>query len=258
MKIQKACRVVNLSRSQWYYQTKKDDSLLMEVLEKLAKEHPTRGFDNYYQRLRNDGYKWNRKRVLRVYRKMKLGLRRKRKRRLPARIKQPLKVPITINRTWSADYMHDCLEYGRKVRILNVIDDFSREALIVNADFTQNSSTLVRQLEELIWERGVPKKIRVDNGPEFVSKLFVNWCSEMKIEIQYIQAGKPTQNAYIERFNRLFREDVLDAYLFEDLSQLKKLAEEWRIDYNINHPHSSLGGISPMKYLKELNLKMSA
>lgn len=85
----------------------------------------------------------------------------------------------------------------------------------------------------------------------------MNWCSEMKIEIQYIQAGKPTQNAYIERFNRLFREDVLDAYLFEDLSKLKKLAEEWRIDYNLNHPHSSLGGISPMKYLKELNLKMS-
>ncbi len=106
----------------------------MEVLERLAKDHPTRGFDNYYLRIRNEGYRWNRKRVLRVYRKMKLKLRRKRKRRLPARIKHPLKIPQTVNRTWSADFMHDSLEYGRKVRVLNVLDDFSREALIVNAD----------------------------------------------------------------------------------------------------------------------------
>jgi putative transposase len=153
--------------------------------------------------------------------------------------------------------MHDSLEYGRKVRVLNIIDDFSREALIVNADYSQNSSSLVRQLEELIWTRGVPEKIRVDNGPEFVSKLFMNWCKDKQIVIQYIQPGKPTQNAYIERFNRLFREDVLDAYVFEDLRQLRKLADEWRTDYNLNHPHSSLGGVSPIRYLKELNLKMS-
>ncbi len=229
----------------------------MNSLEKLALDLPTRGFDSYYGRLRAQGRKWNRKRVLRVYRKMNLGLRRKRKRRLPARVKQPLMQPVMINRTWSMDFMHDSLEYGRKIRVLNIIDDFSREALAVEAAYSHSGESLVAILDELIWRRGKPLAIRTDNGPEFISKRFTNWCNEQNIENRYIQPGQPTQNAYIERFNRLFREDVLDAYVFEDLKQVKHLAEEWKNDYNLNHPHSSLGGISPVKYLKQLNLILS-
>lgn len=257
VKVKRACRVVNLPRSQWYYQSKRDDSEIENALQQLAKEHPTRGFDNYFGRLRAQGFKWNRKRVLRVYRKLNLGLRRKRKRRLPARVKQPLCQAVTINRTWSADFMHDALEYGRKIRILNVIDDFSREALAVKADYSHNGISVIQTMEELIWERGVPKAIRVDNGPEFISKVFTKWCEKHSIEIRYIQPGKPTQNAYIERFNRLLREDILDAYLFEDLMQVRELTDQWRRDYNLNHPHSSLGGLSPKSYLKELNLNLS-
>lgn len=215
--VQRACRVVNLSRSQWYYQTKRDDTEVINSLEKLALDLPTRGFDIYYGRLRAKGYKWNRKRVLRIYRKLNLTLRRKRKRRLPARIKQPLVQPKMIYRTWSMNFMHDSLEYGRKIRVFNVIDDFSREALAVEADYSHNGESIVRILEELIWTRGIPQAIRSDNGPEFISKTYTAWCKAHEIEVRFIQPGQPTQNAYIERFNRLFREDVLDAYLFEDL-----------------------------------------
>ena len=248
---------MNLPRSQWYYRSKRDDTEVEAALNTLAESFPTRGFDNYYGRLRAQGYGWNRKRVLRVYRSMNLPIRRKRKRRLPARIKQPLQLPKTVNRTWSADFMHDTLEYGRRVRVLNIIDDYSREALSVEADYSHSGESVVRVMNELIWERGIPKAIRVDNGPEFISKVFSQWCKDRSIKIMYIQPGKPMQNAYIERFNRLFREDVLDAYIFEDLSQLKKLAWEWKTDYNLNHPHSSLNGMSPMNYKNQINLNLS-
>jgi putative transposase len=152
--------------------------------------------------------------------------------------------------------MHDSLEYGRKIRVLNIIDDLSREALAVEAAYSHNGQSVVSVLEELIWTRGKPLAIRTDNGPEFISKCLTEWCKERNIEMKFIQPGKPTQNAYIERFNRLFREDVLDAYIFEDMKQVKTLAEEWKNDYNLNHPHSSLGGISPMSYLKKLNVNL--
>lgn len=144
-----------------------------------------------------------------------------------------------IHRTWSLDFMHDSLEYGRKIRVLNIIDDFSREALAVEADYSHIGESVVAVLDELIWSRGKPLAIHTDNVPEFISKCLSSWCKERNIEMNYIQPGEPTQNAYIERFNRLIREDVLDAYVFEDLKQVKNLAEEWKNDYNLNHPHSS-------------------
>lgn len=153
--------------------------------------------------------------------------------------------------------MHDSLEYGRKVRVLNIMDDFSREALAVEPAYSHSGESVVAVLDELIWSRGKPLAIRSDNGPEFISKCLTQWCEARKITLQYIQPGQPSQNAYIERFNRLFREDVLDAYVFEDLKQLKTLAEEWKTDYNLNHPHSSLGGLSPKNYLKKLKSNLS-
>ncbi len=154
--------------------------------------------------------------------------------------------------------MHDSLEYGRRIRVLNIIDDYSREALRIEADYSHSGESVVRILNELVWERGIPRAIRVDNGPEFRGNTFTNWCKEMNINILFIQPGKPMQNAYIERFNRLFREDVLDAYLFEDLEQLRKLSEEWREDYNLNHPHSGLNGLSPLNYRNQINLNLSS
>ena len=242
----------------FYYRTIKNDGSVIDRLNQLAERYPTRGFDTYYGKIRLEGIKWNRKRVLRVYRMLNLKMRRKRKQRLPSRIKQTLGVPARINQTWSIDFMSDSLTNGRRFRILNVIDDCNREALISEAYYSFPAIRLVNRLKELIIERGKPKRIRTDNGPEFISKVFTSFCEENNIKLQFIQPGKLAQNAYIERLNRTFREDVLDAYLFETIYQVNALAFEWQMDYNQNHPHKALNGMSPWIHInKILNMNIN-
>jgi len=182
---------------------------------------------------------------------MKLSLRRKHKRRLPARIQEPLQVPDQPNTIWSLDFMSDSLVDGRRIRVLNVVDDFNRESLLAQPALSFPATRLIRELERIEDTHGLPSNFRLDNGPEFISKIFQAWCESKGIKLLYIQPGKPVQNAYIERFNRIFREDILDAYWFEGLEQLKLIIQKWQHDYNHNHPHSSLGGMSPMQYLEE-------
>lgn len=243
--------LVFLCRSMWYYESRRNDHEVIEKLQELAEKLPTRGFDTYFGRLRQQGIKWSRNKVLRVYRLMKLGLRRKYKKRFPSRIKEPLIVPSAPNKTWSMDFMSDSLTDGRRIRIFNVTDDFNREALAIEPALSFPAERVIRVMQILEEEYGLPETIRVDNGPEFIAKKLQSWCKEKGITLQYIQPGKPSQNAYIERFNRIFREDILDAYWFEDLEQLRVLIEEWRNDYNYNHPHSALNGASPVAYYEE-------
>ena len=221
--VRRACELIGLHRSIWYYQSKKDDKEVEDKLAELAEMLPTKGFDEYYGRIRQEGLKWNYKRVRRVYRKMRLNLRRKYKKRLPQRVKEPLEVPSHVNHNWSMDFMSDALEDGRKIRVLIILDDFNREVLAIEAGLSIPAQRVVRVLKQLKEERGLPQKIRVDNGPEFLAKDFQRFCRD-RVHIHYIQPGKPTQNAYIERLNREFREDVLDAYWFEDLDQVNVLA----------------------------------
>lgn len=154
-------------------------------------------------------------------------MKRKSKRRLPARILQPLEVVGRINVSWSMDFMSDSLLSGRKFRVLNLLDDFNREALTIEVDTSLRAERVIRSLEQIIQWRGTPQRIRVDNGPEFISSKLGLWCEERNIRLQFIRPGKPSRNAYIERFNWSFRRDILDAYLFESLNQVRILAEEW-------------------------------
>jgi putative transposase len=233
----------------WYYQNKKNDLEVIDKLTEMAENYPTRGFDEYFNRIRREGLKWNRKRVLRVYRNMKLKLRCKHKKRILGRVKTPLEVPEKLNECWSMDFMSDVLTDGRKIRVFNVIDDCNREALAIDSGLNYPAKQVVETLEQLEEEIGLPQYIRCDNGPEFTSKVFMQWCQSKCIEIKYTQPGKPMQNGYVERFNRFYREDILDAYYFNDLHQLRKLSENWRKDYNLNHPHDSLGKKSPKEFM---------
>ncbi len=243
--IQLVCSTVGLHRSMWYYQVKKDDSDVETKLNEYAEKYPTYGFDEYYWRIRREGYVWNRKRVLRVYRKMKLGLRRKRKRPYPVRDPKPLEEQTKPNEVWSLDFMSDSLDDGRRIRVLNVIDDYNREALVTEVGISFPSERVVRILDQLIEERGKPKMLRTDNGSEFIAKAYKEWCYKNEIIPEYIKPGKPTQNAYIERFNQEFRKGVLNAYLFKSVQDMRMKAEEWRYDYNHYHPHKSLGRRTP-------------
>jgi putative transposase len=244
----RACRIVGLSTSAAYYKSRKDDSEVIAKLQSLAEKHPTRGFGVYYGRIRNEGLKWNHKRVKRVYNLLKLNMRRKHKRRLPNREKIALVQPDSINKKWSMDFMSDALTDGRKFRTFNLIDDFNREVLAVEADTSLPAKRVVRVLERVIWEKGKPESIRVDNGPEFISHTLETFCKEQQINLQFIKPGKPMQNGYVERLNRTYREDILDAYLFHNLKQVRELSDDWVKDYNAFHPHSALKGYSPIGY----------
>lgn len=237
-----------MARSLWYYLHKRDDTEVRQKLEELADRYPTEGFPSYFARMRNEGLPWGKRRVHRVYKEMKLNIRRKRKRRLPARVKQPLLVPEGPNQVWSMDFMSDSLDSGRNFRALTLIDDFNREGLAIEIDYSLPAERVKRVLDRVVMERGAPGRIRVDNGPEFTSLRLLSWCEEHDVELQFIQPGKPTQNAYIERFNGSYRRGVLNAHLFEDLQQVRRITEMWLHDYNHHRPHKSLGNLPPLVY----------
>jgi putative transposase len=179
---------------------------------------------------------------------MKLNIRRRSKKRLPERIKQALMVPSAPNQVWSIDFMSDRLVDGRKFRLLNVIDDFNRESLAIEVDTSLPSLRVIRVLDRLAAQRGKPSNIRCDNGPEFISHKLEQWCNNKEITLQFIQPGRPMQNAYIERKNGSMRRELLNAYMFNSLAEVRYLSEEWREDYNVERPHKSLGYKSPSKY----------
>lgn len=250
--VSRACKLLSLPRSQFYYRSTRDDQEVIDALQDLAFKHPSYGFRKLFAYIRRSGKNWNHKKVYRVYKLLKLNKKRKGKRRLPARVKQPLTQQPEVNNTWSMDFMSDSMVGNRKFRTLNVMDDCSREALAIEVDTSLSSKRVIRTLDRIIEQRGKPTAIRTDNGPEFTSKELELWAIEKDITIQFIQPGKPMQNGYIERFNRLYREAVLDAYLFFDLYQVKQLTEEWMIEYNERRPHEALNNLTPEEWHKQV------
>jgi putative transposase len=200
--------------------------------------------------LKLEGHHWNHKRVYRIYRELKLNIRVKPRKRLPAREARILIQPLHPNFCWSIDFMSDALHKGRKFRTLNVIDDYNREALLIEPAFSIPSIVVVCYLDQLASVRGYPEVIRVDNGPEFLAKIFKDWAKKHNIIIHYIQPGKPAQNAFIERFNRTFRTEVLDAYWFDTIAEVRAISGDWQQQYNFERPHESLAGKSPLQFAK--------
>lgn len=246
-----ACSVLNVNRSSYQYIPKiKDDEKVIEELNQLIEKHPSIGFWMCYYRIRQKGYLWNHKRVYRIYTNMKLNIRRRAKKRLPARVKQQLFQPSMINEVWSIDFMHDSLWDGRCYRLLNVIDDYNREILAIEADTSLPVLRLIRVLERLKEGRGLPQIIRVDNGPEFISQKLDYWCKEHKVQLMFIQPGKPTQNALIERCNGSIRRELLNAYVFKSIAEVRQKTDEWKNDYNLNRPHQALNYKTPLQMIE--------
>ncbi|WP_432784542.1 IS3 family transposase [Oligella sp. MSHR50489EDL] len=243
--IVKSCQAVGISRTAYYYRKRQvDDSCVEEVLLRLTERHPRRGFVKCFDRLRALGHTWNHKRVQRVYHQLRLQLRSKSKQRLPARHPMPLTQPVMARSSWSIDFMSDGLTGRRRFHTLNVIDDFNREVLGIDIGVSLPAIFL----DQLGEAHGYPQCIRTDNGSEFTSTDFTKWAQQRGILIDFIEPGCPYQNAYIERFNRTYREEVLDMHLFTTLDQVRWHTEAWINIYNTERPHESLDRLSPVEY----------
>lgn len=224
-----------------------DDEVIM-ALNHFADKHPGFGFWKLYHLLRRAGYPWNHKRVYRVYTQLKMNMRRRARKRLPKREKQPLDLPPLPNQTWSMDFMSDSLWDGTRFRVLNIIDDYNREALAMEVDTSINAKRVVRILNRICQDRSLPREVRVDNGPEFLSNAFTVWCQENKVQIRFIQPGKPSQNAYVERFNGSFRAELLNRFVFKTLKDARDLTAKWMYQYNYERPHMALNHQTPIEY----------
>jgi len=255
LSVLRACQVARLSRAAYYRPGvcwAARDAAVIQAINAALQESARWGFWKCYDRIRNLGHLWNHKRVHRVYCAMKLNLPRRTKRRLPQRQRQPLTVVARMNVVWALDFMRDTLYGGRVFRTLNVIDEANRGALGIDIAVSIPAVRVIAFVEQLIELYGRPGAIRCDNGPELTSEAFGAWCKTKDIELRYIQPGKPDQNAYIERFNRTYREEVLDAYLFDSLSQVREITEEWIDQYNEIRPHDALGSLPPARYRERL------
>lgn len=244
-----SCMITGMSRTAFYYQPKRcDDSEVITVLNTLVERHQRWGFPKCFKRIRALGYRWNHKRVQRVYNALRLNIKTKRKQRVPARQPEPLVVPKSMGQCWSMDFMSDRLENNVRFRTFNVIDDCNRELLGIDIGTGLPSARVTRYLDGLASWHGYPRKVRVDNGPEFTSAEFVQWAHQHGVYIDYTQPGCPYQNAYIERFNRTYRQEVLDLYLFTSLKQVQHITEHWTTIYNTERPHDSLNDMTPIDY----------
>lgn len=244
-----ACKALGLSRSVYVYRPDHSaDDEIIAVLQELAERFPERGFGKYFKVIRRRGLIWNHKRVYRVYCALNLNRRRIGKKRLPPRMPAPLVVPGQMNKSWSMDFMSDALWCGRRFRTFNVVDDFNREILAIEIDLNLPAARVIRVLERIVAWRGYPDKIRMDNGPEFIATALADWAQQHNVELEFIEPGRPMQNGFIERFNRSYREGVLDMYVFRTLEEVRERTEVWKNDYNEELPHDALGDLTPVEY----------
>jgi putative transposase len=245
----RACDLVGMGRSSYrYVPQRREEAELRERLRTLAGERRRFGYRRLTVLLRREGRAVNHKRVYRLYREERLGVRCRKRKRIGAVERQPLTAPRRLNERWSMDFVSDSLTDGRKFRSLNIVDDFNRESLTTEVDTSLPGARVVRVLERLREQRGLPEVLVMDNGPEFTGRALDVWAYERGVRLHFIEPGKPVQNAFIESFNGKFRDECLNEHWFITLAEARQTIEAWRRDYNEVRPHSSLGNRTPKEF----------
>jgi putative transposase len=245
----RACKIVGLCRNSYRYQAKpKNDDEIRSRLRALAEKRRKSGAPMLHTLLRREGYLINHKRTERLYREEGLSLRRKKRKKSGSHLRVVLDKPARINQHWSMDFVSDSLYNGRRFRVLTVVDNFSRECPVLEADHSLTGKRVARVLDRIALTRELPEVITVDNGPEFISKALDLWAFENGVKLRFIQPGKPVQNAYIESFNGKFRNECLNDNVFVSLNSARNIIEDWRLDYNSERPHSSLDNMTPEEF----------
>ena len=246
----KACRWTGLSRNAVAEPVaiKEKDLALQDRIKAVAKRYKHWGLLKIHRKLCKQGETANHKRVRRLYRAAGLTLPRKLKKRLPEAVRRPLPNAVACNGCWSLDFMSDALADVRRFRTLNVLDDYNREALGIEVDYSLPAQRVTRLLDQLVQRHGKPERLRSDNGPEFISQILQDWCADKNVALHWIEPGKPTQNAYIERFNGTLRREVLNANVFSNLAQVRRTVNAWLVEYNTERPHQALQFMTPVEY----------
>jgi putative transposase len=243
----RVCGLLSLAVSSYRYQARGSDGAVRDKVVQLAREKPRYGYRRLHVLLRREGEAINHKRLYRIYREAGLCLRRK-KRKHCMRISAPLRHYTTANQEWALDFVHDVIAAGRTIRVLSVLDAYTRECLTLEVDTSFASRRVTRALEDAIVNYGKPAAIRCDNGPELTSRHFLAWCLEQQIELVHIQPGKPTQNAHVESFNARLREECLRVNWFRNLFDARGKITSWRREYNEARPHSGLNYRTPAEF----------
>lgn len=245
----RGCGLMSIRRSSKYYQpTPANDFALRQAIRDLAAKKRRWGVPRIVYKLHSTGWKDNHKRIERIYQEEGLQVKRRKGRKAHVGEREPLEKPTGPNQVWAMDFVSDALATKRKIKMLTVIDCFNRECVRIEVDTSINGVRVARVMEELREQRGVPKKIITDNGPEFAGKVLDAWAYARDVKLHFIQPGKPSQNGYIESFNGKLRDECLNEHWFMSVDDARKLIEAWRVEYNTERPHSSLGGLTPEAY----------
>ncbi|TLW92691.1 IS3-like element ISRle4 family transposase [Rhizobium sp. MHM7A] len=259
MSERRACKAIGFCRMTVRYETRRDDDHeLRERMKALAHERRRFGYRRIHVLLRREGHLVNHKRLFRLYREEKLTVRKRRGRKRAIGTRAPMLVPMVANDRWSLDFVSDQFTDGRRLRILTVVDDCTRECLAFVADTSLSGLRVARELDRIIEERGKPRMIVSDNGSEFTSNAILQWADRTKVDWHYIAPGKPIQNAFIESFNGRLRDEFLNETLFSSLAHARSALSNWRSDYNDQRPHSSLGWLTPAEFAQTLNPRRDA
>ncbi|PHP19180.1 IS3 family transposase [Sphingobium sp. IP1] len=259
MSERRACRVIGADRKSMRYRSQRDDDAdLRSKLRELAQQRRRFGYRRLHILLRREGVVINRKKTQRLYREEKLAVRRRRNRRRAIGARAPAPVLALPNQRWSLDFVHDQMASGRRFRVLNIVDDVTRECLRAVPDTSISGRRVVRELTDLIAERGKPGIIVSDNGTELTSNAVLAWCGEIGVEWHYIAPGKPMQNGYVESFNGRMRDELLNETLFLSLDHARVAIAAWADDYNRERPHSALGYETPAAFAAELDKQWPA
>ena len=250
-----ACQLVGIYRSTYRYQrtlAEQDEALSCRMIE-LAQQRRRFGYRRIHALLRREGHEVNHKKVYRLYTEARLAVKRRKRRKGLVVPREPLMLPTRRNEVWSMDFVMDALAGGRRIKILAIVDDCTKESIDLVVDFGISGQYVTRVLDQAARFRGYPKAIRTDQGPEFTGKVLDQWAYEQGVELKLIQAGKPTQNAFIESFNGKFRDECLNEHWFHSLAHARAIIYEWRRDYNECRPHSMLGYKTPVEMAEKLN-----
>jgi len=249
----RACGLMGLWRATCRYRRRRaEDERLRQRFRELAHQFRRFGYRRLHHRLVREGWRVNHKRVGRLYRLEGLQVRKRRRKRCYSVPRLPLPVPTGANQVWSVDFMADTLSSGRKLRTLNVVDVYTRECLAIEVGQSLKGHDVVRVLQQISQQRGVPRMLFCDNGSEFTSQVMDLWAYHNGVRIDFSRPGKPTDNAYVERFNGTLRSECLDAHWFGNLAEACQRIEAWRTEYNASRPHRALGEQTPNEFARQI------